>query len=74
MKLSPKVYIPTILALAACLALKLLTGDDTYLVAALISLAAGGTGAVAPPTQTPGVTQADVEEVAPHINIRRARK
>jgi hypothetical protein len=60
--ISPKVYLPVAIAVAASIALKLLTGDDTYLVGLLISLVAGGAGAAAPPA--PGVSQADVARLA----------
>lgn len=62
MNLSPKVYVPVALAVVASIALKLLTGDDSYLVGLLVSLVAGGAGAVAPPA--PAVRQDEVARLS----------
>jgi hypothetical protein len=61
-KISPKVFYPVLMALAAAAALYLLTGDQSFLVTILISLAGGGIGIAASPA--PGVKQAEVEQVA----------
>jgi hypothetical protein len=60
--LSPKVYVPVALAVVASIALKLLTGDDSYLIGLLVSVVAGGAGAAAPPAF--GVSQAEVVRLA----------
>lgn len=62
MNISPKVYIPVLISIVASFALKLLTGDDTYLVGILVGLAAGGGGLAAPPAV--GVTQKQVAALA----------
>jgi hypothetical protein len=60
--LSPKVYVPVALSIAAALILWLLTGNETYLVSVLVSLAAGGAGVAAKPA--PGVTQEEVHQLS----------
>lgn len=60
--ISPKVLIPVAIAVIASIVLKLLTGDDSYLIGLLVSLVAGGAGAAAPPA--PGVSQAEVARLA----------
>lgn len=57
-ELSPKVYVPVIFAVLAAVALWLLTGDKTFLVSILVSLAAGGAGVAARPA--PLLTQREV--------------
>lgn len=57
-ELSPKVYVPVVFAVLAAVALWLLTGDKTFLVSILVTLAAGGAGVAARPA--PGITQEDV--------------
>lgn len=61
-EISPKVYIPVLVAVVAAVALYLLTGDKTYLVAVLLSLAGGGAGIAAKPA--PEVTQAEINELS----------
>jgi hypothetical protein len=56
--ISPKVYVPVLISVAAAVALYLLTGDKTFLVAVLLSLAGGGAGIAVKPA--PGVTQKEV--------------
>lgn len=70
MNLSPKVYVPVLITIAAAALLYLLTGDKTYLVTVLLSLTAGGAGIAARPTATPGVTQSQVEAFAASKNHR----
>jgi hypothetical protein len=62
MNISPKVYLPVLISIAAAVALKLITGDDTYLVGILVGLAAGAGGAAAPPARD--VTQAEVARIS----------
>lgn len=62
MNVSPKVWIPTALAILAGLALWGLTGDNSALIVSLTGLAGGAIGAVAPPA--PGVKQEQVERLA----------
>lgn len=62
MSISPKVYLPVLISIAAAVALKVLTGDDTYLIGILVALVAGGGGALAPPAK--GVWQSDVQRLA----------
>lgn len=61
-ELSPKVYVPVLIAVAAAAALYLLTGDKTYLVAVLLSLAGGGAGIAVKPA--PEVTQAEINQLS----------
>lgn len=61
-ELSPKVYVPIIFAVLAAVALWLLTGDKTFLVTILVSLAAGGTGIAVKPAR--GVTQKEVQRLS----------
>jgi hypothetical protein len=61
-ELSPKVYIPVLLAVVAAVALWLLTGDKTFLVSILVTLAAGGAGVAAKPA--PEVSQAEVNDLS----------
>lgn len=62
MTISPKVYAPLVVALLASTALYFLTGDESFLVAILLQLIAGGVGvAVAP---APGVDQVDIDDVS----------
>ena len=68
MTFSPKVYVPVAIAITASVALKLLTGDDTYLVGILVGLVAGGGGVVAPPAF--GVKQSQVARLAERVNRR----
>jgi hypothetical protein len=67
-ELSPKVYVPMVFAIIAGIALWLLTGDKTFLISILVSLAAGGAGVAAKPA--PGVTQ---KEVAALSRVRQAQ-
>lgn len=60
--ISPKVLYTVGLSVAAAVALWLITGDDSFLVAILLSLAGGGAGVAASPA--PGVKQAEVDAVA----------
>jgi len=60
--ISPKVYIPVLVAVAAALAIFLLTGDKSYLVTILLSLAAGGAGVAVKPA--PEVTQDEVNKLS----------
>lgn len=57
-ELSPKVYVPVLLSVVAAVALWLLTGDKTFLVSILLSLAAGGAGVATKPA--PLLTQREV--------------
>lgn len=61
-EISPKVYVPVLIAVVAAVALYLLTGDKTYLVAVLLSLVGGGAGIAVKPA--PGVTQKEVNRLA----------
>jgi hypothetical protein len=71
-KISPKVYLPTLIAVVAGLLLWLITGDKTALIVCLTGLAGGGIGAAAPPA--PGVKQRQVAELArPHSHVPRKR-
>jgi hypothetical protein len=60
--LSPKVYVPTLIALVAGLILWALTGDNSALIVSLTGLVGGGIGAAAPPA--PGVKQHHVARLA----------
>lgn len=60
--ISPKVYVPLAIALVAAVLLFLLTGDKSYLIALLVSLAAGGAGVAVKPAQ--GVSQREVSELS----------
>ena len=66
---SPKVYVPVLIGLLASAALTLLTGDETYLAGALISLAGGVGGTIAPPA--PGIKQREVAERAMMNRLQR---
>jgi hypothetical protein len=68
-EISPKVYVPVAVAVLAGVALYLLTGDKTFLISVLVSLAAGGAGVAAKPA--PGVTQ---KEVAALSRVRQMPK
>jgi len=68
MKISPKVYAPTALAVLAGVALYLLTGDKSTLLVTLTGIAGGGVGAIAPPA--PGVTHAEVADIAKRRRVR----
>ena len=61
-KISPKVYVPTALAVLAGLALYLLTGNESTLLVTLTGIASGGIGAAAPPA--PGLEQLEVDALA----------
>jgi Na+/citrate or Na+/malate symporter len=58
MSISPKVYVPVLVAIVVGIALALITGDSTFLATVPISLVAGGAGAAAPPA--PLVTHEEV--------------
>jgi hypothetical protein len=60
-ELSPKVYVPVIFAVLAAVALWLLTGDKSFLVSILVTLAAGGAGVAAKPA--PLLTQREVSVI-----------
>lgn len=62
MTISPKVLIPTAIAVVAALGIFLLTQDKSYLVALLVSLVAAGGGIAAKPA--PEVTQAEVDDLS----------
>lgn len=62
MQISPKVIAATLVPLIAAALLWLITGDDTYLVAALLALTGGGAAAIARPA--PGVDQKDVAQLS----------
>lgn len=62
MKLSPKVYVPTLITIAAGALLWLITGDKTALIVSLTGLVGGGLGAAAPPAV--GVKQEQVASLA----------
>lgn len=68
LSLSPKVLGSTALVLAACLALWLITGDETYLVGVLIGIAGGGAGFALPtataPEGLPNLTQDEAVRLA----------
>lgn len=67
MNISPKVYVPTIIAVLAGALLWLITGDKTALIVSLTGLTTGGVAAVAPPA--PGVKQSQVR----HLTGRKPR-
>lgn len=67
MPLSPKVYLPALVQIIAGVALALIFQDQSFLLITLTGLATGGIGGAAPPTQTSGVTQEQLEKVAPNI-------
>ena len=67
MNISPKVYMPTLIAVIAGLLLWLITGDKTALIVTLTGLVGGGIGAAAPPA--PRVRQREVDSLS-----RRADK
>lgn len=69
MDLSPKAYVPALIAVLVGVALWFITGDKSALIITLTGLAGGGIAAIAPPA--PGVKQADVEALA--IRKRRRR-
>jgi predicted MFS family arabinose efflux permease len=60
--ISPKVYIPLVFAIVAAFVIFLWTGDNSYLVAILVSLAAGGAGVAAKPA--PQVSQREVNDLS----------
>jgi len=60
--LSPKVVAAVLVPVLAAVALMLLTGDKTFLVAILLSLAGGGAGIAAKPAK--GVTQLEVQRLS----------
>lgn len=60
--ISPKVYVPVLVAILAAIALYLLTGDKSFLITILLSLAAGGTGVAVKPA--PEVTQEEVNQLS----------
>jgi hypothetical protein len=60
--ISPKVYVPVLVAILAAIALFLLTGDKSFLITILLSLAAGGTGVAVKPA--PEVTQEEVNQLS----------
>lgn len=62
MNISPKVYIPTLIAVVAGALLALITGDKSFLIVTLTGIVTGGTAAVAPPAL--GVKQAEVAALA----------
>lgn len=62
MQISPKAIWATLVPLLAAIALLLITGNDTYLVAILLALTGGGAAILARPA--PGVDQKDVEQLA----------
>jgi hypothetical protein len=68
MNISPKVYVPTVLAILAGLALWLITGDETALIVSLTGLTTGGVAAVAPPA--PGVKHSEVAAIARKRQVR----
>jgi hypothetical protein len=59
--ISPKVYIPTLISVAAGALLWLITGDKTALIVSLTGLVGGGIGATVPPAR--GVSQRQVARV-----------
>lgn len=62
MNLSPKVWVPTVITIAAGALLWLITGDKTALIVSLTGLVGGGVGAASPPAF--GVKQAQVTTLA----------
>jgi hypothetical protein len=58
MKLSPKLLIAVAIPLVAAVLLTIITGDKSYLIAALLTLTGGGAGVAVKPA--PGITQKDV--------------
>lgn len=62
MNLSQKVYIPAAIAVAAGIALWIITGDKTALIVSLTGLATGGIGHFAPPA--PNVKQEEVVAIS----------
>jgi hypothetical protein len=68
--ISPKVYLPTLIAVVAGIVLWLITGDKTALIVCLTGLAGGGIGAVAPPA--PKVSMS--ADVIPLSRKRRRRR
>lgn len=68
--ISPKVLVPLAIAVAAAVALKFLTGDDTYLVGILVALVAAGGGVIAKPA--PEVTMRDIENHFPSARRRKS--
>lgn len=69
MNISPKVYIPTAIAVVAGLMLWLITGDNTALIVSLTGLTTGGIGAAARPA--PGVEHAEVAALAKRKRANR---
>lgn len=68
LNLSPKVLGTVALVVLACVALWLITGDESYLVAVLVAIAGGGTGFALPaataPAGRPNVSQSEVIRLA----------
>lgn len=62
MKISPKVIAAVLVPLVAAAMLAVLTGDKSFLVAILLTLAGGGAGIAAKPA--PNVTQLEVEHLS----------
>lgn len=62
MKISPKVIAAVLVPIVAAAALAALTGDKSFLVAILLTLAGGGAGIAAKPA--PNVTQVEVEQLS----------
>jgi hypothetical protein len=62
MNISPKVYVPTLIAVLAGALLWLVTGDKTALIVSLTGLTTGGLAAAAPPA--PGVRHTEVAAIA----------
>lgn len=70
--LSPKVLAPVVFLVVVCAALALLTGDQSYLIAVLLSLAGGGIGLAAPPAG--GLTQVEVDALAERVEAEKLRR
>lgn len=68
MNISPKVYIPTAIAVLAGALLWLITGDQTALIVSLTGLTTGGLAAAAPPA--PGVKHSEVAAIARKRQVR----
>lgn len=62
MKISPKIWLPAVIAIIVGIALALITGDTTFLSTVPISLVAGGAGVAVSPA--PGVTQKAIQGVS----------
>jgi hypothetical protein len=62
LELSPKVIVPAVISIACSIVLMLLTGDKTFLIGVLVSLAGGAAGYGVEPA--PRVTQSEINRLS----------